>query len=39
MNESRLTSMTIISIEKSLGSQLLFIDVVNDFARRKARKV
>lgn len=39
MNKGRLTSMTVVSIEKSLSSQLSFDDIVNDFVGREERKV
>lgn len=39
MGQSRLTSMSILSIEKNLVNQLSFDDVIDDFAAQKARKV
>ncbi len=39
MSQERLTGLAIISINHSIGEQILYDDIIDDFASRKARKV
>ncbi len=39
MSQERLTGLAIISINHSIGEQISYDDIIDDFASRKARKV
>ncbi len=39
MSQERLTGLSIISINHSIGEQISYDDIIDDFASRKARKV
>ncbi len=39
MSQERLTGLSIISINHSIGEQILYDDIIDDFSSRKARKV
>ena len=39
MSQTRLTDLTVLSVERELADGLNFDSVINNFAERKARKV
>ncbi len=39
MSQERLTGLAIININHSMGEQISYDDIIDDFASRKARKV
>ncbi len=39
MSQELLTGLAIISINHSIGEQISYDDIIDDFASRKARKV
>jgi len=39
MTQERLTSLAILSIEEDIASNLDYNEVINEFARNKARKI